>query len=578
MTGIKIARLDDDGKLLVEQLPDEIATIDYVDDVRNDFISGGAISNDTVGVELVGVRQYSTEASRTIRIIGRSDSTHADGYPTRLYAGVESLNAGRLLVSTDNGATWTILYTHTNRYNFANVLELASGGLLATVRISTATQQQEIWRCTDRTGAAWSTVLTFQGAPVNSQILHDPSWFEDPLNDGTIYAGEYGDNNGAPSTMAIWKSEDDGLTWTAKLSRADIRHYHNVQPDPYEPGRIWFCAGDSAAQSRVGYSDDGCESATWVVVGSAGLDGEEPHNQSRTCQFAFTDDAVFWGSDNHLTGELRIGIYKWSRATETISQVYVGANNAIRGTIVDSQGRFLAWTEAADPDDYVEFFASADGDHWQLVDRWRRRKDLPSLDVIPKNVLAPDANDEFWVYWANLDGSVASSGDVSTRLRLYKRKAFDAQQSGMSMEAQFKLAQQPQTISKEINSVLLASGATQEFTVMASVPADYVVEDAWFSHDNAANIAASATDYWTVSVRHSRNGNAVDSTTKALWGGADIALARRTSINKQNTSLTSSRGKTGDRLILQFAATGSPVDIVRPTVTLLLKRLNVARP
>jgi hypothetical protein len=119
--------------------------------------------------------------------------------------------------------------------------------------------------------------------------------------EGALYFAEYVTESGDRPT-GIWRSTDDGETWTLRYEFAptDIRHVHAVQCDPHD-GAIWIGTGDRDEHCFVGRSTDGGATFEWVGA------GRQIH---RTCSFAFFADAVVWGMDadfeqNHVIRWIR---------------------------------------------------------------------------------------------------------------------------------------------------------------------------------------------------------------------------------------------------------------------------------
>jgi hypothetical protein len=123
---------------------------------------------------------------------------------------------------------------------------------------SSAVASMEIWRSADY-GATWSKVLTLGSANAGTingiWTLSDRNFCE-----GTAgwYIGEYNVNDarvagGANDAVTLWKSTDDGVTWTANQvwntdGAHQVRHIHALKP---VPGGVLICTGDTDAESAL---------------------------------------------------------------------------------------------------------------------------------------------------------------------------------------------------------------------------------------------------------------------------------------------------------------------------------------
>lgn len=104
-------------------------------------------------------------------------------------------------------------------------------------------------------------------------------------SNGVIMWAEYGTVDG--TAYNIFKSTDDGVTWTIAKTGEEVRHWHALQVDPYT-GHWWLCGGDTDEQSRILRSKD--DGVTWELMGN----GSQFY---RTCGLVFTLNEVIWGTD-----------------------------------------------------------------------------------------------------------------------------------------------------------------------------------------------------------------------------------------------------------------------------------------
>lgn len=159
--------------------------------------------------------------------------------------------------------------------------------------------------------------------------------------DGVIMFGEYHnnsakyyadfDNSNLKHTVLpckIWRSQDDGLTWECVLEKSplEIRHFHTVVSDPFEP-RTWYASsGDKPDECFVWKSDNNGES--WIVCNDPDPKINVPaaFASRRVAAHRFTDlviqsDRIFWGADDWMgdTGEYDARL---PEAARTGSRIY----------------------------------------------------------------------------------------------------------------------------------------------------------------------------------------------------------------------------------------------------------------
>lgn len=131
---------------------------------------------------------------------------------------------------------------------------------------------------------------------------------------GTIMFAEYPDNaakyrdDAAPVLDArVWRSRDDGVSWSVvkTVPPSLIRHLHTLAPEPGIAGRWWLSSGDRAEEVFVWRSDDDGDS--WIDVTEKAP--EVPLHRhftqyaravQRMTDLVFHDGFMIWGADDWL--------------------------------------------------------------------------------------------------------------------------------------------------------------------------------------------------------------------------------------------------------------------------------------
>lgn len=153
------------------------------------------------------------------------------------------------------------------------------------------------------------------------------------VNDSTLYFGEYF-RNLEKTSVRVFKSENSGRSWKVvkEFKPGQIRHIHAIQKDPYSD-RLWICTGDGNEESMVAYTQD--DFKTIVPIGQG--------NQIwRVCQLVFTEDAIYWGTDNG--NKDLAGIYKWERKSTNLTKLCITDGAIFYGTIL-SNGTIIMSTD-----------------------------------------------------------------------------------------------------------------------------------------------------------------------------------------------------------------------------------------
>jgi len=121
-------------------------------------------------------------------------------------------------------------------------------------------------------------------------------------------AGELGPEDEPPLSSRVYRSTDDGKTWSVAFEKDwhEIRHFHTLVPDPYETGVWWLSSGDRAAESRVWRSPD--DGVNWIEATHPELQVDlGAHRHLAQACFRYTDlhitrEQLFWGADDWLGG------------------------------------------------------------------------------------------------------------------------------------------------------------------------------------------------------------------------------------------------------------------------------------
>jgi hypothetical protein len=180
----------------------------------------------------------------------------------------------------------------------------------------------KILRSTDD-GLTWTTVWT----------ATDPVWLLGPQSiardaiTGYLYLVEYA-GGPTPTEISIWRSTDDGATWQVWYThpRAEtnasgiIRHWHAARWDPYSQ-RVYFSAGDTSPDAgirRVNADGTGVE----TILTNAQL--PQWTTPARTIDFMFFPTHIAWGEDGadpHLYRMARTEIGNPNPVVERVAQL-----------------------------------------------------------------------------------------------------------------------------------------------------------------------------------------------------------------------------------------------------------------
>ena len=155
--------------------------------------------------------------------------------------------------STDEGRTWTQRSTFPSDYRLYYITPLRSGTLLAAVD----TGSFAILRSADG-GSSWTRVLTLPGTPCFYSTLTPHSIAE---ANGFVFVGTYNNCSTGQNSNYIYRSSDDGRTWSTIYTSTTHRHIHGIQ---YDPGTdaLYVLYGDSTGDIERS-TDDG---ASWQPI------------------------------------------------------------------------------------------------------------------------------------------------------------------------------------------------------------------------------------------------------------------------------------------------------------------------
>lgn len=151
------------------------------------------------------------------------------------------LNTG-LYKSTDKGATYSSMVFFSN--TLKSVWMSSAQTLFASANTASPNASEAgLWRYGS---GGWSRTLTLNST--------ETVWIgldQDTL--GNIFCGVYGDNAGdIPGAAVIYKSTDDGLTWTQSYYDPDARHIHELTIDKSN-NYIYAAVGDNIAPYNTEY-------------------------------------------------------------------------------------------------------------------------------------------------------------------------------------------------------------------------------------------------------------------------------------------------------------------------------------
>jgi len=226
-----------------------------------------------------------TAVSVSVQVISANPDVFLDAVdPSGNAYGTPVSNDHDVMRSRDEGQTWTLVYSFPSTYKLWFISALSSGTLLASVDTGSWT----IWRSTDE-GASWTKVLSLPVTPVFYRMLTPHSIAE---GHGYVWIGTYNTGSGA-TTNFIYRSADDGQTWSVVNTTSTHRHIHGLGFDPAN-GKLYVLFGDSDGDGIWVSADDGvtlaplCTSYACVAIdiafdpsGSYAVFGQDHYGSAR---------------------------------------------------------------------------------------------------------------------------------------------------------------------------------------------------------------------------------------------------------------------------------------------------------
>lgn len=243
-----------------------------VNGVDNDFDFGGNIYDVAIVNGTLNASQYNAYRWNDALITPAADLNDSQAPGTDSLALFENGSmikgsAGNITVST-NGITFTQVYKFPATVNGSSTLWRDSYNTTFYSNWLTG----EIFRSANDDLTTWTKVLTMTCDNSTSSIYLFPQGGMTRAPNGYLYAGTYAnaDPNGQEVCGHIYRSQDDGVTWTLVYNDTAFypdplaRHVHFVQADPYT-GKIYASLGDNEFRRKLIRSDD--NGNTWVIVG-----------------------------------------------------------------------------------------------------------------------------------------------------------------------------------------------------------------------------------------------------------------------------------------------------------------------
>lgn len=130
-------------------------------------------------------------------------------------------------------------------------------------------------------------------------------------------------------------------------SGSNIRHFHTVFPDTYNPGTWYASSGDNGKQNRVWRSRDA--GLTWLEVkfnfATPGLTDNMRSRLLRFTSVVLTKDKIVWATDDNL-GINKSALVTVDKATDSLEVALYFDENLMRNLIKIDEGSVIGLSES----------------------------------------------------------------------------------------------------------------------------------------------------------------------------------------------------------------------------------------
>lgn len=290
-------------------------------------------------------------------------------------------------------ATPTIRAATTHRWCDYGVFLKTPAGTLLWEENEKATGLTTLRRSTDD-GYSSSVVWTSRSPEI--RFLGPQSLVRDDKT-GYLYIVEYTSST-APTTAVLWRSTDDGATWTQWVSKprhdsnpGTIRHWHSARYDSVSE-RVYFLAGDGNADAGI-YRTNAAGTGVEEVVTNSDLVGTLDLPAAARCvDIMFFPTHIAWATDGSGAQDyvLRMARTEIGKASPVVEKV----------AAVDTTGW---WAQRA----------SADGSVWVCSTSTENVGPDPDPGLVHLYAVTDNAEHVDEVAAFNMDGSLLGFASIS---------------------------------------------------------------------------------------------------------------------------------------------------------------------